>query len=120
MTEVERLTAERDKAREDCGFEKGMRAAMRVELDMFIRLSRQAGERVAAVQVLVDQSVGMHLHGGGWVPGSLSVAEVCEALGIETPGPPPPATEEERAEIRRWMDEIRAERTNGAAGERTP
>lgn len=52
---VARLTVERDKAREDCGFEKGMRAALRVELDMFIRLNMESTARAeVAEQALTD------------------------------------------------------------------
>lgn len=47
--EVERLTSERDRAREDCGFEKGLKESIRGELGVFIDLKQKAEARLDAL-----------------------------------------------------------------------
>lgn len=55
QNEIERLTAERDKAREDCGFQKGLKESIHSELNTFIRLRTEALATVAERDVTIDQ-----------------------------------------------------------------
>jgi hypothetical protein len=48
--EIERLTSERDRAREECGFEKGLKESIRHELGVFIDLKRDAEARLDALE----------------------------------------------------------------------
>lgn len=111
------LVDERDRAREECGFEKKMRQAMRVELNMFVRLYGEQKSTLARVEALVRAAEGFHQFDGGWDDGIVSAAELAAVLGIEPSGPPPPLTEAEAAEMCTVIAEIRAEQANAKGTE---
>ena len=55
---VARLTDERDRAREECGYEKAMRAHQREEMMQHFRKRREAEATVARVEAVCGSLVG--------------------------------------------------------------
>jgi DNA repair exonuclease SbcCD ATPase subunit len=57
--EITRLVAERDKAREECGHEKAMRASIREEMYRWIEAARTAEAKVSAIEALAERWVSL-------------------------------------------------------------
>jgi hypothetical protein len=52
---IVRLTQERDKAREDCGFQKGLKDSIKDELHTFIRLRQEALDTIAERDATIER-----------------------------------------------------------------
>lgn len=64
--------------------------------------------RLDAAEALVRAAKGSYLFGGAWNPGVVSVRDLAAALGIEPNEPPAPPSDEDMADIRQRIAEIRA------------
>ncbi len=71
--DLDRVIAERDKAREECGYEKRMREAQRKELDQFVRLKREREAERDALAATVQRVRGL---ADEWEHGEYSATEV--------------------------------------------